>query len=68
MSLWVRIYFTSTFSFTIIIPHSPKVLEGILDYDLIIRSTVRLEAADYVYSIIFVKAIEKPGIHETSYC
>ena len=59
--------FTSTFSLAIIIPHSLKVFEGILDCGPIIRSTVGLEAADYAYNIIFFKIVAKLGIHETSY-
>ena len=55
------------FSLAIIIPHSLKVFEGIIDYGPIIRSTVGLEAADYAYSTIFFKIVAKLGIHKTSY-
>ena len=55
------------FSLVIIIPHSLKVLEGILDYGPVIRSTVGLEVVNYAYSIIFIKSVIKLGIHETSY-
>ena len=67
MLLWVKICFTSTFSLAIIIPHSLKVFERILNCGPVIRSTVRLEVADYAYSIIFFKIVAKLGIHETSY-
>ena len=55
------------FSLAIIIPHSLKVFEGILDCGPVIRSTVGLEAANYAYSTIFFKTVAKLGIHKTSY-
>ena len=67
MSSWLKICFTSTFSLAIIIPHSFKVLEGILDCGSIIRSIVGPEIADYAYRIIFFKFDIKLGIHENYY-
>ena len=49
------------------IPHSLKVFEGLLDWGLVIRSTIGLKAADYAYSTIFFKTVAKLGIHKTSY-
>ena len=55
------------FSLVIIIPYSPKILEDILDYGLMMRSRVGLEAIYYTYSTIFVRFGRKYSIHETSY-